>query len=63
MDPESKNRNNTKVHNVVSVSKTIYSQKKPEKSGLLERFRDELAKGVDESHIGRTSCLTLRIKH
>jgi len=58
LDPESKNRNNTKVHNVVLISKTIYSQKKSNKSGLLKRFLDWLARGVDESHKGRTSCPT-----
>ncbi len=58
MDPETKNRNNTKVHNVVSVSKTIHSQKKPEKSGLLKRLLDWIARGADESHMGKTSCPT-----
>jgi hypothetical protein len=58
MDTETKNRNNTKVHNVVSVSKTIYSQNKPEKFGLLKRFLDWIAKGACESHMGRTSCPT-----
>jgi len=42
--------NNTKVHNVISVSKTIYSQKKPEKSGLLKRFLAWIARGAVESH-------------
>ncbi len=58
MDPEIKNRNNTKVHNVVSVSKTIYSQKKPEKPGLLRRLLDWIARGAAESHMGKTSCPT-----
>jgi hypothetical protein len=58
LDPESKNRNNTKVHNVVFISKTIYSQKKPEKSGLLKRFLTWLARGVDESHKGKPFCPT-----
>jgi hypothetical protein len=58
MDPEIKNRNNTKVHNVVSVSKTIYSQKKHKKSGLLKRFLDWIARGAAESHMGKSSCPT-----
>ena len=58
MDPEIKNRNNTKVHNVVSVSKTIYSQKKPKKSGLFKRFLDWIARGAAESNMGKTSCPT-----
>jgi hypothetical protein len=50
--------NNTKVHNVVSVLKTIYSQKKPEKPGLLRRFLDWIARGAAESHMGKKSCPT-----
>jgi len=58
MELETKNRNNTKVHNVVSVSKTIYSQKKPKKSGLFRRLLDWIARGAAESHMGKTSCPT-----
>jgi len=58
LDPESKNRNNTKVHNVVLISKTIYSQKKPEKSGPLKRFLDWIARGTEKSGTGKPFCPT-----
>jgi hypothetical protein len=56
MDPKTRNPNNTKIHNVVSVSKTIYAQKKFEKPGLLKRVLDWIARGADEEHMSRTSC-------
>ena len=58
MAPETKNRNNTKNHNIVSVFKKTFSQEKLEKSGLLKRFLDWIAKGAGESKIGGTSCPT-----
>ena len=58
MEPESKNRNNTKNHSIVSVSKKTFSQEKSEKSRLLKRFLNWIARGTDESHIGKTSCPT-----
>jgi len=58
MDPETKNRNSKKVHNVISVSEPTYSQKKPKKPGLLRRLLDWIARGAAESHMGKTSCPT-----
>lgn len=58
MGPGSKNRNNTKNHSIVSPSKKTFSEEKFEKIGLVKRFLEWIAKGADESHIGRTSCPT-----
>ncbi|MBC8459409.1 MAG: hypothetical protein H8D67_15570 [Deltaproteobacteria bacterium] len=38
--------------------KKAFSQEKLEKSGLLKRFLDWIAKGTDESSIGGKSCPT-----
>jgi len=45
------------AHNTVG-SAIIFSQKKPEKSGLLKRFLDWIAKGAVESNISGKSCPT-----
>ena len=40
------------------VAKKSFSQVKPEKSGLLKRFFDWIAKGAAESNMGGKSCPT-----
>jgi len=49
MEHETKKRNKTKSHNIVSLSEKTFSQKEPEKFGLLKRFLDWIARGADES--------------
>ncbi len=56
MVPESRNRNNTKVHNAGPVSITTFSQKEPENLGFLKKFLDWIARGADKSNIRGTSC-------
>ena len=57
MEPKRKNGNKKKTHNAV-VSTVTFSQKQLEKFGLLRRFLDWIARGVEESHRGKTSCPT-----
>jgi len=56
MLPETKNRNNTKNHSIISVSRKASPQKGTEKYGLLKRFLDWIARGAYKSNIGGTSC-------
>jgi len=57
MVSESKSRNKKKAHNAVGSAIT-FTQKQPEKSGLLNRFLDWIARGANEANMGGGSCPT-----
>ena len=57
MVSKSNNRNKKMTHNAVGSTIT-FSQKQPEKSGLLKRFLDWLSKGANEANMGGGSCPT-----
>jgi len=43
-------------HNTVSVTKNTLSKAKTEKSGLLKKFLDWIAKGAKQANMGAQSC-------
>jgi len=58
MKPKRKHKDKTMGHNVGPVSITTFSQKEPENLEFLKKFLDWIARGADESHMGRNSCPT-----
>jgi len=56
MRSENINKNNTKNHSIVSVSKKTFPQENLEKLGLLTKFLNWIARGANESNMGGTSC-------
>jgi hypothetical protein len=58
LKPENKNQNKARSHRIISVSKKTFPQEKHENPGLLKRFLDWIAKGVDKSNVGKASCPT-----
>jgi len=58
MEPETKKRNNTGSHHIVSVTKGDSSQKKSKKIGLLKKFLDWIAMGTEKSGTGKPFCPT-----
>ena len=58
MKPKRKYRDKKTGHNAGSVSIPSFSQKQSKKSGFLKRFLNWIARGADESNMGKTSCPT-----
>jgi len=58
MVPETKKRNSIGSHRIVLATKRDSSQKGPKKIGLLKRFLDWIARGAEQTHMGKKSCPT-----
>jgi len=58
VEPETKKRNYTGSHRIVSVTKRDSSQKRPKKIGLLKRFLDWIVRGTEKSAASKPFCPT-----
>ena len=56
MKPKRKHKDKKISYNADPVPITAFSQKQTKSLGFLKRFLDWIARGADESNMGKTSC-------